>query len=49
MGKERDRSETEATARWTEGKLLEIDWGEFRWEGGRWKRRQGGRKGNRGK
>ena len=26
-------SDTEATRRWTEGKLLGIAWGELRWEG----------------
>ena len=31
------------------GKPWEIAWGELRGEGARWKRRQGGRKGNRGK
>ena len=31
------------------GKPREIAWGELRWEGARWKRRQGGRRGNRGK
>jgi hypothetical protein len=29
--------------------LWEIAWGELRWEGARWKRRQGGRRGNHGK
>ena len=42
-------SEMEATTGRTEGKPLEIAWGEFRWEGARWKRRQGGRRGNPGK
>ena len=43
------RSETEATIGWTEGKPWEIAWEEFRGEGARRKRREGGRKGNRGK
>ena len=38
------RSEREATTGWTEGKPWEIVWGELRWEGVRWKRRQGGRR-----
>jgi len=37
------------TTGWTLGKSWEIAWGELRGEGGRWKRRQGGRKGNCGK
>ena len=43
------RSDTEATTGWTPGKPWEIAWGELCWEGARWKRRQGGRQGNRGK
>ena len=55
------RSEMEATTGWTKGQLWEIAWGELRgesariawgehrWEVARWKRRQGGRRGNRGK
>ena len=39
--------EMEATTRWTEGKPWEIAWGELRWEGAGWKRRQG--EGGRGK
>ena len=43
------RSDAEATIGWTEGKPWEIAWGELRGEGAIRKRRQGGRKGNRGK
>ena len=39
----------EATIGRTEGKPWEIAWGELRGEGARWKRREGGRGGNRGK
>ena len=42
-------SEMETMTGWTDGKLWEIARGELFWEGARWKRRQGGRKGNRGK
>ena len=42
------RSDTEATRGWTEGKPWEVAWGELRWEGAIRKRREGGRKGNRG-
>ena len=42
------RSEMEATIGWTEGKPCEIAWRELCWEGARWKRREGGRKGNCG-
>ena len=44
-----ERSGMEATTGWTEGKLWEMARGELRWEGARWKRRQGGRRGSRGK
>ena len=43
------RSEMEATRGWTGGKPWEIEWGELQGEGAIRKRRQGGRKGNRGK
>ena len=43
------RSDTEATIGWTDGKLWEIAWGEVRGEGARWKLREGGQGGNRGK
>ena len=46
---EMGRRDTEATTGWTDGKQWKIAWGEFRWEGARWKRRQGGRTGNRRK
>jgi len=43
-------SETEEVwTSWTDGKPWEIAWGELGWEGARWKRRQGGRTGKRGK
>ena len=42
-------SKMEATTGWTEGKLREIARGELRGKGAKWKRRQGGRRGNRGK
>ena len=42
------RSDTGATTGWTEGKPWEIAWGDFRWERVIRKRREGGRKGNRG-
>ena len=42
------RSDTEATRGRTERKPWEIAWGELRGEGARWKRREGGRRGNRG-
>ena len=35
------RSETEATIGCTEEKRWEIAWGELRWEGAIWKRREG--------
>ena len=41
--------EMEATTGRTEGKSWEIGWGELRREGAGWKRRQGGRRGSRGK
>jgi len=43
------RGDTETTRGWMERKPSEIAWGELRGEGARWKRRQGGRKGNCGK
>jgi len=43
------RSDTGVTTGWTEGKPWEIRWGELRREGAIRERRQGGRKGNRGK
>ena len=42
------RSDTGMTG-WPEGKPWEIAWGQLRWEGAIRKRREGGRKGNRGK
>ena len=42
------RNDTEATRRWTDGKLWAIAWG-VRWEGAIRKRRVGGRAGNHGK
>ena len=36
------RRDTEATRWWTAGKQWEIAWGELRWEGAIWKRRESG-------
>ena len=45
----RSESDKEATRGWTERKRWEIAWGELCGEGARWKRREGGHKGNRRK
>ena len=44
VGRERDGSDDKV-----DGGKWEITWGELRWEGGGGKRRQGGRRGSRGK